>query len=87
MVTLADQNAMSSQDAAPAPTDDTRLLYRLADQMRRESGSDLPFSYFLAQAKARIAANPELARMYDASRTASRGLETSACFEAWARID
>lgn len=87
MVALANVGAAPNQVAAPAAGDDATLLYRLADQIRRESGCALPFSYFLAQAKARLAANPDLARVYDTSHATSRGLETSACFEAWARIE
>ena len=85
MVTLADSG--KRPDQAPTSDDDTLLLYRLAAQLRRESGVDLPVSYFLAVAKSRLAASPELARMAAQDTAVSRGPESSACFEAWARSE
>ncbi|MDI7860860.1 hypothetical protein MRS76_02730 [Rhizobiaceae bacterium n13] len=84
MVTLANVTVPQEQPLTEAAPEATSFLYRLADQMRRESGCDIPFSHFLAQARLRLAADPDLARKDDARRSAARDVESSACFEAWA---
>jgi len=59
------------------------FINRLAETMRAESGVDLPHDYFVAEARMRLAGRTVHHLPGKAAKPAK--LETSACFDAWAK--
>jgi hypothetical protein len=69
--------------------DGPEFIYRLAENMRQESGSDLPLSCFVEQVKMQLAGGSivDLARATsDRLKKQASGskYESSDCFKAWA---
>ena len=69
-------------DKNPKSTD---AIDRIAESMRAESGIDLPHAYFVEEARRRLAGGT-LYHLAD-RHTKPDHLQSSACFDAWAKDD
>jgi hypothetical protein len=76
---------VATQHAATAGIDpqSADFLDRFAETMRVESGMDLPHSYFVEEARRRIAGGT-VHHLAD-HHTRPEQLQSSACFDAWAK--
>ncbi len=60
------------------------FLDRFAETMRAGSGVDLPHAYFVEEARLRLSGGSKLHHLAD-PRTKPEQLQSSACFDAWAK--
>ncbi|MGO4437916.1 hypothetical protein [Rhizobium sp. RAF56] len=79
---------VAAKDAgATRAIDITEHLVRLAEDLKALSGSDLPLSCFIEQAKLKFAHTPETADAASYLAAKRQASTASDCFRAWAMPD